>query len=187
MKPAEAAKVVPRPEEKKPAEQVAKPNPPPPPKVVDPRPNGSAWSTTAPSPSATATTASRSCVSARPNPTPPPRAVFLQAQACIAVGKYREAVQLINEGLLSLPNWPDSGFRPKVELYGNQEDRWKEHRTRLELDQREQPKNADYLFLLGYLAWFDGERVAAIAYFQQSRGLAVNPCWSDVFLKAGKI
>ena len=120
---------------------------------------------------------------------PAPEAIFwvlllLATYLCVLA---HEAVQLLHEGLLHLPKWPDSGYRPKVELYGNQDDVWKQHRDRLEGAQREQPKNADLLFLLGYLAWFDGERVTAVGYFQQSRALAAETRWADLFLKAGKV
>ena len=56
----------------------------------------------------------------------------------------------------------------------------------IEQTQAKNPKNADYLFLLGYVAWFEGERDRAVDYFQQSRALAAEPRWADVFLKAAK-
>lgn len=114
---------------------------------------------------------------------PMPRALFLHGQALIAVGKYRDAAEIIQLGLQVQPLWPGSGFRPKVELYDNQNDEWNEHRKQLEDAQRLQPKNAEYLFLLGYLAWFDGQRDAAVDYFERSRTLAVDPGWNDAFLK----
>lgn len=117
---------------------------------------------------------------------PEPRAVFLRGQASIAVGKYKDAVEAIQRGLQITPDWPLSDFRPKVELYDNDLEAWKEHRKQLEDTQRLDPKNADYLFLLGYLAWFDGEREVAADYFRQSRALAVDPRWCDAFLKAAK-
>jgi Tfp pilus assembly protein PilF len=117
---------------------------------------------------------------------PPPRALFLRGQACIAVGKYREAAEIIQQGLQLQPNWPASGFNPRLELYDKQEDEWTAQRKRLEQTQSKNPKNADYLFLLGYVAWFDGQRDAAIDYFQQGRALAAEPRWADLFLKAAK-
>ena len=117
---------------------------------------------------------------------PAPRALFLRAQANIAVGKYRDAVEIIQEGLQAQPNWPISGFNPRAELYDNQMNEWKEHRQRLEQTLLKNPKNADYLFLLGYLYWFDGERGVAVDYFQQSRVLGTEPRWADAFLKAAK-
>ncbi len=117
---------------------------------------------------------------------PAPRALFLRGQACIAVGKYREAAEIIQQGLQLQPNWPASGFNPRLELYDKQEEEWTAQRKRLEQTQSKNPKNADYLFLLGYVGWFDGQRDAAVDYFQQARALAAEPRWADLFLKAAK-
>ena len=114
------------------------------------------------------------------------RALFLQAQASIAVGKYLDAARLIREGLKTQPKWPTSGFQPKAELYADQEAIWKAHRQQLEQAQLNEPTDADFLFLLGYLAWFDGQREIAVIYFQQSRAQAADPRWADLFLQAGE-
>ena len=114
---------------------------------------------------------------------PAPRALFLRGQACIAVGKYKEAAEIIQQGLQLQPNWPASGFNPRLELYDIQQEEWNALRKRLEQTHRKNPKNADYLFLLGYVAWFDGQRDAAVDYFQQARALAAEPRWADLFLK----
>ncbi len=117
---------------------------------------------------------------------PAPRTAFLQAQAYVAVGKYREAVRLIQMGLQREPTWPTSGFAPKADLYNNDAEVWTAHREQLEQALRKDPKNADYLFLLGYIAWFDGQRDAAVDYFQRASHLAAEPRWSEAFLKAAK-
>ena len=57
-------------------------------------------------------------------------------------------------------------------------------RQRLEAAQQRQPKGADFLFLLGYLDWFDGHRPEAVQWFQQARPLMEQPRWVDLFLKA---
>ena len=114
---------------------------------------------------------------------PGPRAIFLQAQASIVLGKFHEAVQLIEQELARRADWPLSGFRPKAELYGDA-DAWNAQRDRLLTAQKLQPKDADLPFLLGYLSWFDGERDVALDYFQQSRALMADPRWSDLFLKS---
>lgn len=111
------------------------------------------------------------------------RAHAYQGQALIAMGKYREAAEILQEALRNQPNWPANDFRPRKDLYGGQEDAFKEHRNRLEQAQLRQPKDADYLFLLGYLSWFDGQRDTAVDYFTQSKALAANPRWTDLFLK----
>jgi Tfp pilus assembly protein PilF len=115
-----------------------------------------------------------------------PRALFLRGQACIAVGKYTEAAEIIQQGLKLQPDWPASGFKPRIELYDKQEE-WKQQRKQLEQTQAKNPKNADYLFLLGYLSWFDGQRDIAVDYFQQSRALTAEPRWANLFLKAAKV
>jgi Tetratricopeptide repeat len=117
---------------------------------------------------------------------PLPKAPFLQAQAYIAVGKYHDAVQAIQQGLQRAPDWLASNFRPRTELYGKDDDTWIQHLKRLEQAQRQNPKDGDYLFLLGYLAWFDGRKEAAVDYLRQSRPLADDPRWADLFLKAAK-
>jgi Flp pilus assembly protein TadD len=117
---------------------------------------------------------------------PVPRALFLRGQAFIAVGKYQEAVELIQLGLQKQPNWPTSGYRPRGELYALRDGEWKDHREQLEQAHAKSPKNADYLFLLGYLSWFDGERDAAVKYFTQARALGAEPRWADAFLKAAQ-
>lgn len=113
---------------------------------------------------------------------PGPRAIFLEAQADIVLGRFRHAVDQIEKGLTRRPDWPLGGFRPKLELYGNP-DAWTAQRDRLLAAQKLEPKNADYPFLLGYLSWFDGERDVALDYFQQSRALTADPRFSDLFLK----
>lgn len=116
---------------------------------------------------------------------PGKRALFLQAQASIAVGKFREAVQLIEKGLRHDRDWPTSTFRPKVELYNNL-DAWNEHLIALEEHRKLHPDNGDYPFLLGYLEWFGGERGLAREHFLAARALAKDVRWCDLFLKAAK-
>jgi hypothetical protein len=114
------------------------------------------------------------------------RSLFLEGQALIAMGKYRDAVEIIEQGLKRMPDWPTSGFRPKRELYDKDEATWTAHRKQLAQAQRLHPKNADYMFLLGYIDWFDGEREAAIEQFRAARALAPDAQWSDLFLKVAK-
>lgn len=117
---------------------------------------------------------------------PAPRALFLRAQGYYAVGKYREAVETIQQGLQAKPDWPTSGFHPRLELYDKLAAEWKEQRAHLEQTHAKNRKNADLLFLLGYVAWFEGERDAAVDYFRQAQALAEEPRWADLFLRAAK-
>jgi hypothetical protein len=113
-----------------------------------------------------------------------PHPLFFEAQAHIAVGKYREATDLIQQGLKRMPDWPTSGFRPRADLYAGADDVWIAHRKQLKAAHLARPKDADFLFLLGYLAWFDGQRDTAIDYFDDARAVADDPRYSDLFLKA---
>lgn len=115
----------------------------------------------------------------------PPRAVFYLAQASIAVGKYGEAARLIREGVELQKNWPANAFRPRLDLYGDAAD-FAAHRKQLEAALKVDAKNADRLFLLGYLAWFNGERDAAVEHFQQSRAVAGDALAIDLFLRVAK-
>ncbi|HZZ79613.1 MAG TPA: tetratricopeptide repeat protein [Gemmataceae bacterium] len=113
---------------------------------------------------------------------PAPRAIFLQAQADIVIGKYREAAELIRQELARQPNWPTSAFRPRAELYPDAAT-WNAQRERILAAQKLQPKDADLPFLLGYLSWFDGERDVALDHFQRARNLTVDTQAIDQFLK----
>jgi hypothetical protein len=116
----------------------------------------------------------------------PKRAVFYLGQAYLAVGKYHEAAAVIQQGVENQKTWPASAFRPTLDLYGDAADLGF-HRKQLEDLHKLQPKDAEVIFLLGYLAWFDGQRDAAIAYFEQARPLAANPTAANLFLRAPKL
>jgi hypothetical protein len=107
---------------------------------------------------------------------------FLLGQAYVALGKFREAVQIIGVGLAKDPTWPRSDFRPRVDLYMNQDD-WNRHVALLEQVQAGQPQNAGYLFLLAYVRWFDDDRAAATRLFREVRPLVGDPGLVDLFLK----
>jgi tetratricopeptide (TPR) repeat protein len=107
---------------------------------------------------------------------------FLLGQAYIALGKFREAVQIIGVGLGKDPTWPRSDFRPGVDLYLNPAD-WERHVVLLEQVQAAQPHQAGYLFLLAYARWFDDDRAAAIRLFREVRPLVADPRLVDLFLK----
>lgn len=115
------------------------------------------------------------------------RAYFLAAQADIALGKYRVAVKLLQEGLRREPNWPNRDFRPRKDLYAGHDADWKEHYARLARAHKDRPEDGDFLFLLGYLEWFDGRRADARDWFRLARLHMREPFWADLFLKAGVI
>ncbi|MBI2804060.1 MAG: tetratricopeptide repeat protein [Planctomycetes bacterium] len=116
---------------------------------------------------------------------PGPRAGFYQAQANLAIGKYAQAADLLKDALRKNPDWPASNFRPKKDLYGDPADLMN-LRKRLEQAQAADPNDADLLFLLGYLSWFDGQRDEAVALFNRSRVRAGDTQWCDLFLKVAK-
>lgn len=115
------------------------------------------------------------------------RAYFLAAQADIALGKYRTAVKLLQEGLRREPNWPNRDFRPRKELYAGHDADWKDHVARLARVHKDRPEDGDFLFLLGYLDWFDGRRADARDWFRLARMRMPEPFWADLFLKTGAI
>ncbi len=117
---------------------------------------------------------------------PPPRALFYLGQAYLAVGKYRDAAKAIRDGLDEQKRWPAFAFRPKIELYDNDVLEFNLHRDQLTDAQRANPKDADFLFLLGYWSWFDGQRDRAVDFFQQARDLAADPVAANLFLRAAK-
>lgn len=111
------------------------------------------------------------------------RAFFLMAQAYLTIGQYREAMTAIEDGLRLQPNWPISDFRPRVDLYGEHPDDWRELGQRLDDAVRRRPDDPDYLFLRAYVLWFDGQRVQAAQGFVRARARTADPRWIDLFLK----
>ncbi len=108
---------------------------------------------------------------------------FLLSQAQFALRKYREAVETIQAGMKLEANWPLAPFQ-KLEVYKNNEGDFADHLKRLETAVAQEPKNADYLFLLGHVRWFAGQRDQAAMLFQRARPLAADPAFIDRFLKA---
>jgi tetratricopeptide (TPR) repeat protein len=111
------------------------------------------------------------------------RAFFLLGQASVAVGQYHDAVTAIQDGLHLQPDWPTSDFRPRVELYGDDPDAWRELGRRLDDALRRKPDDPACLFLRAYLLWFDGQRAAAAEWFVRARARTADPRWIDLFLR----
>ncbi|MBI3407021.1 MAG: tetratricopeptide repeat protein [Planctomycetes bacterium] len=110
------------------------------------------------------------------------RGYFLLGQAYFALGKYKEATQLIEEGMRREPNWPLAPFRPRVELYNANDAGWLAHKKQLEDVVEQLPAQPAYLFLLAHQLWFDGMRDEAARMFRRARRVAVDPTMIDRFL-----
>jgi hypothetical protein len=111
------------------------------------------------------------------------RAYFLMAQAHIAVGQFREALPVIQDGLRLQPEWPAHDFRPRGEFYKDNPGDWLEVRRRLDEAAQREPNDFAYLFMRAYVAWFDGQRAEATEWFQRARARTADPTWVDLFLK----
>jgi hypothetical protein len=110
-----------------------------------------------------------------------PTAYFLLAEAELALGKYREAVAAIHDGLRLKPDWPFDAFQP-VELYGpnvpDHDDHIKQLREALERN----PRDPALLFLTAYQLWFDGRQDEARPLFRKALPLVTDPRFIHLFL-----
>ena len=112
------------------------------------------------------------------------RARFLLAQALFALGKYREAVAAIHEGMDLDLNWPRSPFRPRFDLYKGQEAALAAQLQALKEALAGSPDNRWFLFLYAYQLWFDGRRADAVPFFERARAVTVDTRYIDRFLRA---
>jgi hypothetical protein len=108
-------------------------------------------------------------------------AQFLLGEALFAIGKYREAADTIQRGLVLDPNWPNQIFRP-LELYGANVADYSDHLFMLETILKAQPNDADLLFLMGYQRWFDGRKDEARTLFLQALRQGAKPAGIQPFL-----
>lgn len=106
---------------------------------------------------------------------------FLLAQTQFSLGKYREAVVSIHEGLRRQPDWPTSDFRP-IELYGPNVADYTEHLEMLKEALKNNPRDPALLFLTAYQLWFDGHRDEARPLFKKALPLVAEPRFIDLFL-----
>jgi hypothetical protein len=111
------------------------------------------------------------------------RANFLLAQAEVALGKYDEAVEVIQQGMRLDPDWPTANFRPVALYDGNVAD-WPDHLQRLQEALARHPNDAVLLFLNAYQLWFDGRQDEARALFQRAAAVAADKSFSERFLLA---
>jgi hypothetical protein len=112
------------------------------------------------------------------------RAHFLAAQANLTLGKYKEAVSAIEQGMRRRLDWPKTDFNPRKDLYKGLEPDFVEHLERLHEAQKKSPDNPTYLFLHAYALWFDGRQAEAVPLFQRARAKTADPTYIDAFLKA---
>jgi hypothetical protein len=109
---------------------------------------------------------------------------FFLGQAYFALGKFRDAVAVIEAGMDRDPAWPQTAVLLQLDLYkGNAAD-FDEHMKRLEKAVTDAPKQADFLFLRGHQLWFSGRQLEAAGVFRRARALAPDPKYIDVFLRA---
>jgi hypothetical protein len=110
---------------------------------------------------------------------------FFLAQAQFALGKYPEAVAAIRDGMRRQPNWPESSFHPRKDLYAGNELDFLAYLKRLRKVREENPDNPTFLFLLAYQLWFDHQEIEARPIFVQARPLTpeADRTFIDQFLK----
>jgi hypothetical protein len=108
---------------------------------------------------------------------------FLLAQALLALGKYRDAVDALYAGLALEPAWPAATFRP-LELYGPNVVDYSEHLRRLDEILTRHPDDPVLLFLSAYALWFDGRKDEARVLFRRALPGATNPAVIERFLDA---
>lgn len=111
---------------------------------------------------------------------------FLLAQTLVAQGKFRDAVAAIARGLKMDPDFPVSDFRPREDLYKGIDAEYLRHRKMLDDATKADPDNGAFVFLQGYLEWFEGRRPEARKLFTRARTLLADPFVADRFLKAEK-
>jgi hypothetical protein len=114
------------------------------------------------------------------------RAFFLLAQAYIAQGKFSDAVDAIQGGLKQDPDFPLKKFHPRTELYKDMEDEYLLQRKLLDELVAKGPANGKFLFVQGYLHWFDERRAEARKSFAAARPLLADPWHVDRFLKVAE-
>lgn len=99
-------------------------------------------------------------------------AMFLAGQAYIAAGQFERAVDAIKEGLDQNPSWPTAEVDLRA-LYPNSDDLIAQMGT-LARRLKEQPNNADLMFLLGFELFGAGERDKARAILDRAARLSAD-------------
>ncbi|HMF15111.1 MAG TPA: tetratricopeptide repeat protein [Gemmataceae bacterium] len=112
-----------------------------------------------------------------------PMPQFLLAQALLALGKYRDAVNSIQAGLALDPTWPALGPRLGV-LYGPDNDQFATHLEELSVARARHPDDPVLLFLQAYVLWFDGRQNDARLLFEKAATLVPDRKDIDRFLRS---
>jgi hypothetical protein len=105
---------------------------------------------------------------------------FLLAQSLFAIGKYRDSVAAIYDGMKMMPDWPKEPFPPR-QLYGEVVREFPAHLDRLRQAVERDPDPA-LLFLYGYQLWFDGRRADARTFLQKAAATVADPKPIERFL-----
>lgn len=103
-----------------------------------------------------------------------PSVHFLISQAQFALGKYREAVAAISDGIALRADWSDARFVSR-DLYWKKPAIFDEHLRTLVQAVESFPDDAGLLFLLGHELWFDGKREEAKPLVLKARKLGKSP------------
>jgi tetratricopeptide (TPR) repeat protein len=100
-----------------------------------------------------------------------PDALFRQAFALAATGRYDLAVRAVKRGLDLDPRWPSSGFTLD-ELYKDNAAAKSDHLESLAAAAQKRPNDADLVFLMGVYFYFDGQAARAAPFFRVAAQLA---------------
>lgn len=103
-----------------------------------------------------------------------PSVYFLISQAHFSLGKYREAVEAITEGMALRVDWSDARFVARS-LYWRKPAVFDDHLLALRQAVEAFPDDPGLLFLLGHELWFDGKRDEARPLILKARKLGKSP------------
>jgi hypothetical protein len=96
---------------------------------------------------------------------------FRQGQAWVALGKYDQAAKMFQRGLQLDPSWPQTGFRLDA-LYGPNRAAQESHLDALAKAAEDNPRNSDFLFLVGIQLYFGGQPQRSEQFFERAATLA---------------
>ena len=106
-----------------------------------------------------------------------PSVHFLISQAQFALGKYREALAAIADGMALRVDWSDARFVSR-DLYWKKPAIFDDHLLSLRQAVESFPDDAGLLFLLGHELWFDGKHEEAKPLILKARKFGKGPAES---------